>query len=194
MKETGKIYVKKIYQESLGESSYTFTAVLDPEDDTALSTLIADAEEEGICDTVRTLEDYQGCGLAKYLMATCFQDWSILGEDGRGVNIYGESRWMKVPLRTNAFKNCRTMVYLSCMAVPSRSCISYLRAASSADFDLLFSFKLKDMKTFKLGERLESEFNQRYDEFIDKNGPAWYFCKCKEGSEKYCLAMESNEP
>ena len=193
MKERGKFYVERKYDESSKEQGNTFTAVFEPEDDTALSTLYA--EEEGVCDNVKTVEVYRGCGLAKYLLATCFQDWSILGEDGRGVDVINNFGWKKSPMLNNAFKYCKTMVTLICGTNPSRNCISYLRAASSADFDLLFAYlRLGHMNAFKLGETLESEFIQRYDEFIAKNGPFWYFCKCKEGSEQPCLAMESNEP
>ena len=187
MKERGKFYVERKYDESSKEQGNTFTAVFEPEDDTALSTLYA--EKEGVCNSVWTEEIYRGCGLAKYVMATCFQDWSILGEDGRGLDITTDGTWENSPKRKNAYKYCKPIVTLTCDSETSRTCISYLRAAYAADFDLLFSFNLRRMKKFKLGKRLESEFIQRYDEFIGKNGDLWYFCKCKEDFEQQCLAM-----
>ena len=171
---------------------YTFTAVFETEDDIALSTLIA---RKGVCDNVKTEKDYQGCGLAKHLMAICFQDVSILGDDGRGVNVYDDPLWDESPMRIDAHVYCETMIYLSCATEPNRNCISYLRAAAVANFDLLFSFaKPFDIKAFKIGERLESKFDKKSDEFIDKNGYWWFFCKCKEESKFTCLAMASNEP
>ena len=166
--------------------------MFEPDDDTSLSRL--HAAGIGICDDVKTVVDYQRCGLAKYLMATCFQDWSVLGDDGRGVDVTKDWTWRESPERRNANKYCKTIVYLTCASRPHRNCISYLRAASAAGFDLLFPFNPRGHKsTFKLGERLESEFHQSYNEFIFQNGARWYFCKCKEGSEQPCLAMASNE-
>ena len=103
--------------------------------------------------------------------------------------------WEKSPMRNGANEHCKTMIFLLCETKPNRNCISYLRAAAFANFDLLFSFaKRIDIKAFKIGERLESEFDKKSDEFIDNNGEFWYFCKCKEESKFACLAMASNEP
>ena len=133
--------------------------------------------------------------MAKYLIAICFQDVSILGEDGRGVNVNKDPAWKRSPMRNDAYESCKTMIYLTCDTKPNRNCISYLRAAAFANFDLLFSFaKRIDIKAFKIGERLESEFDKKSDEFIDNNGEFWYFCKCKEESKFACLAMASSEP
>ena len=194
LKERGTIYVQKTsYPETL---QYKFTAVFETEDRTALSTLNA---EKGFCNDVKTKKGYQGCGLAKYLMAICFQDVSILGEDGRGVNVYkdplGIDHWKTSPMRIDAYEYCKTMIYLSCATEPNRNCISYLRAAAFANSDLLFSFRKGiNIKAFKIGKRLESEFDKKSDEFIDNNGHVWYFCKCKEESKFSCLAIASNEP
>ena len=128
-------------------------------------------------------------------MATCFQDVSVLGEDGRGVNVNNDIPWEKSPMRWDAHVYCKAMIYLSCVTEPRRNCISYLRAAALANFDLLFTFSSPtDTNAFKIGERLESEFDKKSDEFINNNGKSWYFCKCKEGSKLTCLAMASKEP
>ena len=200
LKERGKFYVQKKQNPITDDDDpirYTFTAVLERDDDTALSTLIA--IEGGECNYVRTGKVYRGCSLAKYLMVTCFQDESIIGENERGFNVMEKIRtaknfgWKKSPMRIDASVYCKTMIYLVCASDPRRNCISYLRAAAFANFDLLFSFG-KDMKAFKIDERLESEFGQKSDEFIENNGQFWYFCKCQEGSKFACLAMASNEP
>ena len=168
-----------------------FKAVVNSQE--ALSYLGADIG--GVCDNVRTLEASQRCGLAQYLMATCFQDREILGEDNRGVDISENSYWTDDPKLMDAQNYCQTLTTLNCLAKPKRACISYLRAASLADFDILFTKKQRyegAMNAFTLGEKLDYEFGQNYEKFIEEYGYAWFFCKCKEESRIDCLLMTSN--
>ena len=63
---------------------FTFTAHL-PEGKDAISTL--NAKSGGSCDHASTPTPYQGCHLAQYLMATCFQDDLVLGDKGKGLDV-----------------------------------------------------------------------------------------------------------
>jgi hypothetical protein len=164
----------------------------------------------GICDLIETAdENNQGCGLAKYLMATCFQDDSILGDNERGLDIGKDTNWADEPeTRKDAISYCKTITYLRCAPFgdpkpPQRVCISYIRAGSLANFDILFTYKesflnthskKKNFNVFKLGESLEKTFSNDADDFIDDYGYTWYFCKCKEDMKQKCMGMADNNP
>ena len=157
----------------------------------------------GECDDVSTVPEYQGCGLAKYLTATCFQDISVLGINNLGVDINNHGYWKaekRNKQRKNASKYCQTITFLRCMphdGAPPEVCVSYLRAASISEFDLAFttpqlefmSKKAKPFNVFKLGSNLEDDFKSDAKTFLKKYGLAWFFCKCKENKEKKCLKM-----
>ena len=198
LKKDGKFYVKK---ETI-PLYYLFTASTKPDGQEVLSDL--KGKSGGICDMVATRdENSQGCGLAKYLMATCFQDNSILGEDERGVDIRKDDNWAdETEKSNNAINYCKTIIYLRCLPYgipkpPSRVCISYLRAGSLANFNILFSTYNNEitkgpLNVFKLGESLEEEFNNDADKFIREYGWTWYFCKCKEDMKDKCMDMAEN--
>ena len=196
MKKEGKFYVKKI---SLS-SRYKFTASIKPDDKEIISSLIG--KPGGNCDQIATPKKYQGCGLAKYLMATCFQDNSILGEDESGVDIKTDVGWAEYSeTLKDAMRYCKSIIYLRCAPhgkpkPPSRVCIAYLRAGSLANYHILFSQKLftPSLTPFDLGEYLEAEFSQDHDAFIQDYGFRWYFCKCKDDTEETCMAMAASKP
>jgi len=157
----------------------------------------------GECDDVTTIPEFQGCGLAKYLTATCFQDDSVLGMNRIGVDINNHGYWKakkRNKQRKNASKYCQTITFLRCMphhGAPLEVCVSYLRAASISEFNLAFttpelefiSGKAKPFNVFKLGQNLEDDFKSDAKKFLEKYGLAWFFCKCKENKEKKCLKM-----
>ena len=150
----------------------------------------------GKCDDVYTFEEYRGCSLAKYLVATCFQDEKVLGADRRGIDVKKNNEWKKAEAqRTNVANLCETVTFLRCKPDDGPgACITYLRAGSMAGFDLLFVKNLhanaNDLKVFKLGKDLENEFKAKFSEFVKENGKYWYFCKCKENEKKQCLDMQ----
>ena len=137
-------------------------------------------------------------------MATCFQDGSVLGANERGRDISKDKNWADEPeTRKDAISYCKTITYLRCAPFgdpkpPNRVCISYIRAGTLADFDILFthkrSFKEKNFNVFKLDESLETTFSNDAEEFIADYGYTWYFCKCKEDMKEKCMAMDSNTP
>ena len=183
---------------------YQFTALTKPDDQERISEL--SGKSGGICDLVKTPDEKnQGCGLAKYLMATCFQDNSILGDNERGVDISKDGNWAEEPkTRMDAISYCKTITYLRCLPYgdpkpPPRVCISYLRAGSLSNFNILFSHKRTLIgslifNAFKLGDPLEEKFNSDAEKFIGDYGYTWYFCKCKEDMKEKCLGMAENNP
>ena len=188
LKKSGKFYVKK---ESLSSNRYKFTASMDLEEDDGMSTIVA--RTGGICDNVKTAEGYRRCGLAKYLVATCFQDESILEKGGRGVDIKENSHWNKEPKRLDAYNYCKSVTYLQCKpyaGTPTRACVSYIRAGKLAEFEILFT---KDdwnpMNAFLIDKQLEGKFVENAYKFIEDFGDYWYFCKCKSELKKECKAM-----
>jgi hypothetical protein len=202
LKKEGKFYVQK----KTIAMYYQFTASTKPDDQERISEL--SGKSGGICDLVKTSdENNQGCGLAKYLMATCFQDNSILGDDERGVDISKDGNWAdESKIRKDAISYCETITYLRCLPFgdpkpPSRVCISYLRAGSLANFNILFSLKRTyrtkgslSFNVFMLGDPLEAKFNSDADKFIGDYGYTWYFCKCKEDMKEKCMGMAENNP
>ena len=145
--------------------------------------------------------------MAKYLVATCFQDISILGNTKAGVDINNHGYWKPKARRKqqkSALKYCQTITFLRCMphhGAPSTVFVSYLRAGSISEFDLVLttpqlefiSLKAKPFNVFKLGPKLENDFKSSAEEFLKKYGLAWFFCKCKENKRKKCLKMINRE-
>ena len=142
----------------------------------------------GNCDDVQTFKGQnQGCGLAKYLVATCFQDEMILGPEDKGVDVSKDDGWNQEDRSTDASNYCKTITYLRCLPYgtrgspkpPNRVCVSYLRAGRISNFNILFTKteSATTLKAFKLGEALEQEFTDSFDMFIRDNGNIWYFCK-----------------
>ena len=191
-----EFYIKKKQKQKGKVGEITFTAHLTLPfatftlGDYAISTL--DAKTGGLCDHAYTDKTYQGCHLAQYLMATCFQDDSILGEDKKGMDILKDSKWEKEPQRIEEHRTCKTITSLSCFPTADTSkrvCISYLRAASLASFDIVFVKKAtrgprgpeeeSPMTVWKLGEPLETLFGADSDKFVKTYGISWFFCKCK---------------
>ena len=188
MKAKGNFFIKKDFF----STAIIFTAVSEAKEEEALSFLNT-IGEEGICNYVQTQPGNRRCGLAKYLMATCFQDPSVLGENNRGVDVTKSDNWDNDPKRTPAYHYCETVTSLLCDSIPYRNCISYMRAASLAEFDILFTKATEErIIGFELGEALESKFDSEYEEFIRVNGGLWFFCKCKDESKNDCMAMASN--
>ena len=173
-----------------------FDAVLKKDDIQEMSYVVS--EGRGKCDEVETDPNYQGCGLAKYVTATCFQDVEVLGTDKVGVDVSKDAHWKySTNQRADASRYCQTMTFLRCMphdGAPDSVCVSYLRAASISDFDLAFttfpSYKASEsLNVFKLGANLENEFKNDAKAFLKKNGPVWFFCKCKETDKSNCMKM-----
>ena len=154
------------------------------------------SEAPGKCDDVKTFEEYQGCGLAKYLVATCFQDEKVLGAHSKGIDVEKNNDWKKAGAQqTNVANFCETVTFLRCKPRDGPGpCITYLRAGSAAGFDLLFVKNLHEetgyLKVFKLGEDLEKKFKAESSDFVSVNGKYWFFCKCKENEKKQCLDMQ----
>ena len=203
LKKEGIVYVQTEAIHMLSSINYRFTASSKRQDPDAISEL--KGKPGGICDQVATRDEKnQGCGLAKYLMATCFQENTILGDDERGVDVRKDVNWDEQPeISHNAISYCKTITHLHCKPYgdptpPSRVCISYLRAGSLANFNILFSQKhvipMGPLNAFKLGESLEAQFNNNADKFISDYGNTWYFCKCKEDMMEKCMVMAENNP
>ena len=171
LKSAGKFFVTKTVTK-------IFKVVLRIDDDRKIASLNADSA--GICDDVRTTTDFQGCGLAKYLVATCFQDISVIGTDRVGVDINNHGYWKpkaRKKQRNNALKYCQTITFLRCMphnGAPHAVCVSYLRAGSMSEFDLVLttpllefiSTKAKPFNVFKLGPTLENKFKGKAENFL----------------------------
>ena len=132
LKSAGKFFVTKTQEGHMFRIETTFEAVLRINDDQKLCTVRSDSVGE--CDDVNTIACFQGCGLAKYLVATCFQDISILGNTKTGVDINNHGYWKPKARRKqqkSALKYCQTITFLRCMphhGAPSTVCVSYLRA------------------------------------------------------------------
>ena len=183
--EKKEFYVKKKPKQNGKVGEFTFTAHL-PGGEDAISTL--NAKTGGSCDHASTPKPYQGCHLAQYLGATCIQDDSILGEDKKGMDIMKDRKWDQEPQRMEAHSTCKTITSLRCFPdadTPKRVCISYLRAASLANFDIVFVKKAtrpekeSPMTVWELGEPLETLFGADSDKFVKTYGISWFFCKCK---------------
>ena len=182
---------------------FVFRAVLKKDVKNGISSVIS--EDFGTCDDVETKKEFQGCGLAKYLVATCFQDEFVLGTDNRGVDVDTNKYWADSPgQRNDVSKYCETVTFLRCIPLDGAPnavvvCISYLRAGKISGFDLLFTapdskFCKKAEKTFKvfdLGKNLENTYKANADRFIQDNGCVWFYCKCKNDERENCMKMKT---
>ena len=202
LKSSGKFFVNRNTENPLLSR---FQAVAEKESKTVIS--FAESEGKGKCDNVKTTDNYQGCGLAKYVVATCFQDVSVIGTDKVGIDVTNDYYWKpkeRQKQRDKASKFCQTITFLRCApynGAPDAACVSYLRAGSISEFDLLFTStkieyppkKNKPFKVFELGTKLEEKFKSKTKNFLEKNGLIWFFCKCKENEEKNCKKMISKK-
>ena len=173
-----------------------FIATLGPDDDASQPMSKLHAKAGGKCDHVSTYEGSRGCGLAAYMMATCFQDSAVLGSDGKGHDVESDPKWNEEPQRDKASALCQSMIFLRCFPdanTPKYICISYLRAATLAHYDIVFMKKPRvgKMQALELGESLENTFKENPESFVKENGFTWFFCKCvnNPGLKKDCLSM-----
>ena len=163
------------------------------------------AQKGGICNDVTTQPGSYGCGLAKYLMKACYEDDEILGKAKKGYDVFTDEldKWEDEPNEADESANrlCQTITYTHCAPeidsagtkTPERACVSYMRGAIAADFDLIFIYK-GPMGAMDVLNLIEAEKDFRRDEgsakeFIKKHGPEWFFCKCKDGRKKECMDM-----
>lgn len=199
LKSKGKFLIFRDIVEGMDdEQEAKFRAVLPENKENEMS--YADSELRGTCDDVFTHEQYQGCGLAKYLVATCFQDEMVLGKENKGLDVKTDGHWKyAIDQRNDVVKYCETITFLRCLpwgGAPNTAgaCVSYLRAGFISDFQLLFTgFSAyrakKTLSVFELGEKFENDFKVNADVFVKENGRSWFFCKCKENEKKGCMQM-----
>ena len=159
------------------------------------------ADVGGACDHVSTYKGSQGCGLAAYMMATCFQTDKILGVNWKGHDVENDIKWSNEPRKKIALDQCLSIIYLRCFTdanTPAYACISYLRGGKLADYDIIFMKKAAKpvMNVWTLGETVETSFKKDAKSFINQNGFTWFFCKCKGSSaseKKECLSMATGK-
>ena len=158
---------------------------------------ILNAETGGICDDVRTSENFRGCGLGKSLIKTCFQDEYITGMGG--LNPITSNLWNDRNLAREAHENCLTIVYLTCSPyppseVPASICKAYLEAAKDLKFHMMFVEHYNEnehYRTMKVTDAIDEFSNgaDGPDNFLIEYGKTWFFCKCSPRKKKDCLNM-----
>ena len=182
-----------------GRRVIKFTASIEPHGE-AISRLIGEKGKDGQCNDVETKPHSRRCGLAKYLMWICFQDEEVLGKEKRGVNPLTHKYWADEQLKKDADQFCEKITYLECSPekgeddkrMPKIVCVSYLRGAIKAAYNILFTYKNKvPMKIFDL-ENVETKFGKNIEnaeKFVMDYGYEWFFCKCKSRYMKNCMDM-----
>ena len=201
LKAQGNFYVQKKEIRETEKHDVTFFATLGPNDDTSTAMSKLNADVGGACDHVSTYEGSQKCGLAAYMMAVCFQADKVLGVNGKGHDVENDIKWSNEPRKTIASDKCLSMIYLRCFTdpnTPAFACISYLRGAKMADYDIVFMKKAAKpvMNVWTLGETVEDPFKKGPEAFIKQNGFSWFFCKCKGNTaseKKECLSMATGK-
>ena len=162
-------------------------------------------QEGGICNDVTTKPTSYGCGLAKYLMKTCFMDDKILGANKKGYNPITDTKekWEEEPneMDEKADKYCETITYTHCAPevdvhgnkTPVRACVSYMRGALEAKFHLLFVYKgpfaAMDILLLSQAELTFGGSDVYAEEFIKNHGAEWFFCKCKSSHVTECVGL-----
>ena len=146
----------------------TFIATLGPEDDSSQKMSQLNARVGGKCERASTISGFQGCGLAAYMVATCFQDYTVLGSNGKGYDVNSDFKWKEEPRKAKAHALCKSTIHYQC--VIHNDCISYLRGAILAHYDIVFMKKAKvgKMHAWELDESLENELKQNPDKFLKK--------------------------
>ena len=201
LKYAGQFLVDR--KKRMAPHEFVFRAVMKKDVNNQMSSVIS--ENLGTCDDVETKKEFQGCGLAKYLVATCFQDAFVLGYNDKGVDVNTNKYWVDFPgLRNEVSQYCETVTHLRCIPLESGPnavvvCISYLRAGKISGFDLLFTISdytwckkaEKTFKVFNLGDELENDYKANADEFIQDNGCVWFYCKCKKDEKENCMKMKT---
>ena len=147
----------------------------------------------GKCDRASTISGSQGCGLAAYMVATCFQDYTVLGSNGKGYDVKSDLKWKDEPRKAKADDLCKSTIHLQCRSIHPTDCISYLRGAILAHYDIVFMKKAKvgKMQAWEVNGSLENAFKKAPVTFLKQNGFVWYFCKCVSdpGSKADCMSM-----
>ena len=145
--------------------------------------------KKGYCNDVFTNEGSRKCGIGKALMKLCLIDGDITKDGGYDLST---EDWNDDELAPKVLNLCQTIVYISCAIyddeVPSITCKMYMDAAKESGFDLVFVEKYGEERyhRYKI-ETAKSIFEKNADEFLEKQGNNWYFCKCKKGGEQGCL-------
>ena len=176
-----------------------FTASIEPNGE-EMSHLRGEKGDDGECNDVVTKPNSRRCGLAKYLMWICFQDDEILGKQKRGVNPLTHKYWKDERQKIDADQYCEKITYLDCLpeieeddeVLPNIVCVSYMRGAIKASFNVLFVYADDvPFEIFNL-EKVEAKFGKKIEnaeEFIEDHGYEWFFCKCKANYMTNCMAM-----
>jgi len=165
--------------------NWEFTAVLE---NLVLSKL--SAKSGGICNLVVTYDHSKGCGLATTLMEYCFTDDNVGGIDVQNNEDFKKENFKK--WRKMAMQKCDHIVYLQCAANPVDACSAYFTAAINTEHTLMFSItkpvipdplqNIPERMTLFNVAKTQPLFKVDPHGWIDTNGSAWYFCKCKTKS------------
>ena len=142
------------------------------------------------------MEGSRWCGLVTALMQECFGDKDITGNGGwRDPAIWNNPDKNAIfsqnkKMKQQAEEYCKIIVYLQCQPkkpTPNVACKAYLNAASSAGYHLLFSGKIisteeSSMDVMTIEKAIEHFKDKKSaDDFINKEGDDWYFCKFFSG-------------
>merc|ERR1712212_141265 len=173
LKEQGHFYVQKKEIRETEKHDVTFFATIGPNDDTSTAMSKLNADVGGACDHVSTFPGSQKCGLAAYMMATCFQADKVLGVNGKGHDLENDIKWSNEPRKKIALDKCLSMIYLRCFTdanTPAYACVSYLRGGKMADYDIIFIKKAGKpvMHVWTLGETVETPFKKDPKKFINQ--------------------------
>ena len=187
LKAQGHFYVQKKEIREIEKHDVTFLATIGSNDDTSTAMSKLNADVGGAWDHVSTYKGSQGCGLAAYMMATCFRIDKVLGVNGKSHDVEKDIKWSNESRKTISLDKCLSMIYLRCFTdanTPAYACISYLRGGKLADYDIIFMKKPAKsvMNVWTLGETAEAPFKKDARSFINQNGFTLFFCKCKGSS------------
>ena len=145
--------------------------------------------KKGYCNDLFTYEGSRKCGIGKGLMKLCLSDGDITKDGGYDLST---EDWNDDELAPQVLNLCQTIVYISCAIydddVPPITCKMYMDAAKESGYDLVFveKYGMERYHRYKI-ETAKSIFVKNADDFLEKQGNNWYFCKCKEGKEQACL-------
>ena len=207
MKESGTFYIQRKENITVKKraTDVLFFATLGQNDEMDKKISQLSGLDKGTCKDISVDPAYRKCGIPSRLVAKCFQDSRVLGDDGKGyLSILMNTTWPEEQLRKDAISRCKSMIMHSCNG--RSSCSVYLKGAKLSGYDIVFFQRIpknkrksdqpedkgKVTKILNLEDDIVRKYEKDPKRFTAQIGENWYFCKCKDGEnneKEKCLSM-----
>ena len=188
LKQKKSYWVVKLKDTDAPVVTYRFNIVLQPKDTNILASGIM---YHGQLWKFDTDVGSTRCGLMTKIVYLGLTDEDITKNGGYDVkeDDYFTENEKRL---TEATKKCMRVMWVWNKADPIEAGKVYLHAGVSTGYEMIFMFNEglnPDGSVMKISKAV-AEFVGHEQDFLDKYGDDWYYCKCKSSQQKECENMQ----